>query len=105
MGVAYAKGEDSNKDIRQHALVVLDGIYRLSPPWTPGVRSYFGAGLNYDVYTTGQKMGTVGGEIFYGAEGDAGDNGNLYFEVGYGMIRTGFSPSYKGLTAVVGYRY
>jgi hypothetical protein len=104
VGVAYAKGEDSNKDIRQHALVVLDGIYRLNPPWTPGIRSYFGAGLNYDLYTTGQKMGTVGGEIFYGGEIGTGD-GDLYLEIGYGMVRTGFSPSYKGLTTVLGYRY
>ncbi|MFC1637484.1 hypothetical protein ACFL1W_00535 [Candidatus Margulisiibacteriota bacterium] len=102
-GVGYAQGEDSNGTVRKHALIVLDGIYRLNPPQAQGIRSYFGAGINYDVYTTGQVSGALGGQVFYGIEGGRGRQ--MFFEVGYGTIRTGFSPDYSGLTALVGYKF
>ena len=101
--MGYARGNDKDGTLRKHALIVLDWIYRLNPPHTQGVKSYFGLGLNYDVYTTGKVGGSLGGQGFYGVEGEAGE-GNLYAEVGYGAIRTGFSPAYVGLMAVLGYR-
>ena len=97
------QGEDSDKITRKHALLVIDGIYRLNPPATRGIRSYIGLGINYDVYTTGQKSGSFGGQAYYGMEGNFGP-GQLFAEFGYGTIRTGFSPDYAGLGAVLGYR-
>ena len=105
LGVAYAQGEDSDKVMRKHALILLDGIYRLNPHTTPGIRSYIGLGLNYDAYTTGQKSGDLGGHAFYGVEGGRYWGGQLFFEIGYGTIRTGFSPDYQGLTALLGYKF
>jgi hypothetical protein len=29
----------------------------------------------------------------------------LYVELGYGYLRTGFSPTYRGLNATIGYRW
>lgn len=103
VGIAYAQGDDSAGTTRKHALVVLDGIYHFNPPQTQGLRSYFGLGLNFDAYTTGQKSGTLGGQAFYGVEGNAG-GGSFYAQIGYTLIRTGFSPNQAGLTALVGYR-
>ena len=103
IGAVYAQGEDSDKITRKHALLVIDGIYRLNPPATKGVRSYIGLGINYNIYTTGQKTGSLGGQAYYGMEGNFGA-GQLFAEFGYGTIRTGFSPDYAGLSAVLGYR-
>lgn len=104
IGAAYAQGEDSDKVMRKHTLIVLDGIYRLNPPQTKGIRSYLGLGINYNVYTSGQASGTLGGQAFYGVEGNFGE-GQVYAEFGYGIIRTGFSPQYAGLSAAVGYKF
>jgi hypothetical protein len=104
LGAAYAEGEDTAGTKRKHALVILDGIYRLTPPETRGMRSYVGLGLNYDAYTTGQKQGSFGGQAYYGVELGRGWGGQTYFEVGYGMIQTGFSPDYTGLNALVGFK-
>jgi hypothetical protein len=102
-GIGYAQGEDTAGTMRKHALIVLDGIYRLNPPQTRGLRNYFGLGINYDVYTTGQVSGGLGGQVFFGMEGGRGRQ--MFLEIGYGTIRTGFSPDYSGLTALVGYKF
>jgi len=44
-----------------------------------------------------------GGQIFYGVEG-AGFNGILFGEVGYAILRTGFSDARKGTIVQVGFR-
>ncbi|OGC05549.1 hypothetical protein A3H38_06180 [candidate division WOR-1 bacterium RIFCSPLOWO2_02_FULL_46_20] len=105
VGGAYAQGADSAGTSRKHVLAVLDGIYRLNPPHTQGIKSYFGLGFNYDVYTSGQQNGTLGGQIFYGIEGGQTMGSQMFFEVGYGLIRTGFSPNQMGLTALLGYKF
>ena len=99
----YAQGNDTAGTTRKHAIIAIDAIYRLNPPRTRGFRSYIGLGANYDAYTSGRVSGTLGGQAFYGIEGDAG-GGAMYLEVGYGMVRTGFSPNYTGVNALVGYR-
>jgi hypothetical protein len=104
-GAAYAQGNDANGDMRKHAVLVFDGIYRLNPPHTRGIRSYFGFGANYDVYTTGRVSGGLGYGTFYGVEGGGYSGGQIFFEIGYGTIRTGFSPDYTGLTTLVGYKF
>ena len=37
MGAAYAEGEDTAGTKRKHALVIFDGIYRMTPPETRGM--------------------------------------------------------------------
>ncbi|MBU0672921.1 MAG: hypothetical protein KJ732_07845 [Candidatus Margulisbacteria bacterium] len=104
-GAGYAQGDDTAGTLRKHALVIVDGIYRLNPPQAEGLRSYIGLGLNYNVYTTGRVSGAAGYQAFYGIEGGRPDGGQMFFEVGYGSIQTGFSPDYTGLTAQVGYKF
>lgn len=99
----YAQGNDTDSTMRKHAIIAIDAMYRLNPPRTRGFRSYIGLGANYDVYTTGRVSGTLGGQAFYGIEGDAG-GGVMYLELGYGLVRTGFSPNYSGINALIGYR-
>ena len=99
----YAQGTDSDSVARRHVIMGVDWMYRLNPPHTRGIKSYVGLGANYNVYTSGRVSGTLGGQAFYGVEGSAG-GGNMFFEVGYGLVRTGFSPNFMGINAIVGYR-
>ena len=104
LGAAYAEGEDTAGTKRKHALVVFDGIYRMTPPQAQGMRSYIGLGINFDAYTTGQQQGSVGGQAYYGVEVGRVWGGQMYLEVGYGLIQTGFSPDYTGLNALLGFK-
>lgn len=88
---------------RRYAPVMLDGIFNFPAGWFSGVENYVGAGLNYVVLTSGMKPGTIGGQVFYGVESN-GFLGKLYGEMGWGILRTGFSPSHRGTTITVGYR-
>jgi hypothetical protein len=67
------------------------------------VENYLGVGLNYLVLTTGRRSGTVGGEAFYGIQSE-GFGGMVFGEIGYAIMRTGFSASYKGASVLAGYR-
>lgn len=88
---------------RRYAPVCVDGVLNLPPECVTGVENYVGAGLNYVIVTTGRVSGTVGGEIFYGVQSE-GFGGKLFGELGWGVLRTGFSPSHKGTTLIIGYR-
>jgi len=103
-GVMYAQGKDLDGIERRNALVFVDGIYRFSSPVKRDNGVYLGGGLNYLAYTTGQVQGAVGGEIYIGLDSRMGKTEFIYVELGYGSIRTGFSPTYNGLNAMVGYR-
>ena len=97
-------GAYAQETTRKYALVIVDGIYHLNPPQTKGVRSYVGLGANFVAYTSGQRTGTVCGHAYYGVEGGRFQGGKMFFELGYGSIRTGFSPSITGPTALLGVR-
>jgi len=94
-GLRYAQGEDSNKNIRKNILICADGIYDFNSG--PGAIFYLAGGLNYLAYTTGQTNGGVGAELYLGVEEGSFAYGSLYAEAGYSAIRTGFSPTIKGL--------
>lgn len=102
VGVAYAVGEDSASTSRKHALIFVDGIYNMAPLFGPGIKPYVGIGLNLDAYTTGRKTGAVAGQTYFGLQGRMSKDNSAYLEVGYGYIRTGFSPQYSGLHTIVG---
>ncbi|OGC05550.1 hypothetical protein A3H38_06185 [candidate division WOR-1 bacterium RIFCSPLOWO2_02_FULL_46_20] len=104
-GVAYAQGTDSAGTGRTHLLLIVDGIYRLSTQPAPGLRAYTGLGFNYNAATSDRKTGAIGGQLFYGVEGGRPEKGQTIFEIGYGAIRTGFSPDYVGITALFGYKF
>ncbi|MFA4906000.1 MAG: hypothetical protein WC645_05805 [Candidatus Margulisiibacteriota bacterium] len=104
-GVIYAQGEDTNRTLRKHALLFLDGIYRLDSMAMRGAGTYAGAGLNYLVYTSGRVSGTWAGQVYVGLDSRISKREVLYVELGYGYIRTGFSPTYRGLNAAIGYRW
>jgi hypothetical protein len=103
-GVMYAQGKDLDGNERKNALVFVDGIYRFSSPVKRDNGVYLGGGLNCLVYTTGQVQGGVGAEIYLGIDSIIGKTESVYVELGYGVIRTGFSPTINGLNAVLGYR-
>lgn len=81
-----------------------DLLFNFPPGWFTGTDNYIGFGLNYLLATTMSKPGTtLGGELFYGVESE-GFGGTVFGEVGYAILRTGFSPSHKGVTVLVGLR-
>jgi hypothetical protein len=98
LGVRYAQGDDADKVLRKYALVFADGVVDLNAG--PGTILYAAGGVNYLAYTTGKKQGTLGGEAYLGIR-----EGGLYAEAGYGAIRTGFSPTSKGLILSVGFKH
>ena len=105
--LGYASGKDANSIQRQHFPLIINGIYHLTPPGTPGVNSYLGLGLNLDLWTTDgttSKMGSMGADIFFGLERNAGA-GKMFLEAGYDLLKTGFSPDHQGLGFSVGYRH
>lgn len=104
-GVIYAQGEDSNKTLRKHALLFADAVYRLDSMAMEGAGTYVGAGLNYLVYTSGRVSGIWAGQVYLGLDSRISKREVLYVELGYGYIRTGFSPTYRGLNATIGYRW
>ncbi|MBN3032648.1 MAG: hypothetical protein JW873_00955 [Candidatus Saganbacteria bacterium] len=93
----------TNSADRRYVPVNLDLILNFPPGWFSGVENYLGGGLNYVALTSGRTQGTVGGELFYGIQSD-GFGGIVFGEIGYALLRTGFSPSSKGLTVAVGFR-
>lgn len=103
-GLMYAQGEDLNKQARKNLLLFYDGIYNFDPYMGKGIKSYIGGGINYLAYTTGKVSGTFGGEVYLGFENKIGNTDFVYLELGYGAIRTGFSPSFKGANALLGVR-
>ncbi|MFA5114316.1 MAG: hypothetical protein WC529_08505 [Candidatus Margulisiibacteriota bacterium] len=80
-----------------------DLMFNFPPGWFTGVENYLAVGLNYVAMTTGRKAGTVGGQVSYGIVSD-GFGGIVFGELGYAILRTGFSPSHKGASVLVGYR-
>lgn len=96
----YAQNEDMS---RRYAPVQLDFILNFPPGWFTGVDNYLGLGPNYVVRTTGRVAGAIGGQVFYGVESE-GFGGKVYGEMGYGVLRTGFSPDDEGVTVLVGHR-
>ena len=96
-GLRYAQNEE-----RKNALVFLDGIYFFYDQTR--VKAYLGGGLNFLAYTTEQKPGSVGAELYLGMEAGSWHSGAFYAEAGYAAIRTGVTPSLKGLLLAVGYK-
>lgn len=100
IGGGIAQSEDTS---RRYAPVQIDGILNFPAGWFTGVKNYLGAGLNYVVLTSGRIPGTIGGQAFYGVE-SGGFGGKLFGEMGFGILRTGFSPPHQGVTVLFGYR-
>ena len=100
VGAGLAQSRDAGT---RYYPATFDFLFCFPPGWLTGTDNYIGFGLNYVVSTTLGKAGTVGGEIFYGVESE-GFGGIVFGEVGYSILRTGFSPSHKGGTVLVGMR-
>lgn len=103
-GVMYADGKDTSGTERKHFLIFTDGVYRFVAASADNIGTYIGGGINYLAMTSGRVSGTVGGEVYLGLESKMSKGEYLYVEMGYGAVRTGFSPTYKGLGATVGFR-
>jgi len=103
-GLRLTSGLVQSKDLdRRYLPLNFDLIFKFPPGVFTGLDNYLGAGLNYVLRTTGGSAGTFGGQVFYGVESE-GFGGVVFGEIGYGILRTGFSPSHRGTTVLVGYR-
>ncbi len=98
LGYAYARD-----DSRKYVPLCADVMLNIPPGKITGMDNYLGVGLNYVVITSGRVPGTIGGQMFYGVEAE-GFGGKVFGELGYGILRTGFSPSHGGVTLLIGYR-
>ncbi|MFH1826121.1 MAG: hypothetical protein ABH823_02370 [bacterium] len=98
--VGYAQSRDTGA---RYVPLQVDLVLNYPPGVFSGVANYIGFGVNYVVVTTGRVSGALGGEAFYGVESE-GFGGKLFGELGYSILRTGFSPAHYGVTVLVGYR-
>lgn len=102
--IRFSCGLTQNQEMtRRFVPVCFDLLLNFPAGYITGVENYIGAGLNYLALTTGRTQGTIGGEVFYGVESE-GFGGDVFGEIGYSLMRTGFSNSEKGLTVMVGYK-
>lgn len=104
-GVGYMDGKDINDNSWRAVPIFVDGIINFPADLMGGVESYIGGGLNYPI--SGEKTGNVGGQIYFGVQGDLGLGiGKTYGEVGWQIIHTTtdskFARSSKGLSIAVG---
>ena len=105
LSAAYATDtKDTSGATRKNAIAAIDMIYKLNPPGTKGIRSYFGLGANYVALTSGQTQGAIGGQAIFGLEGALG-GGDLFLEAGYGIFRPRVSEDRSGLNMQLGYKF
>jgi len=104
LGLGALNGNDSSNKSMKAITVAFDGVLMLPADWFGGVSTYVGGGLNYDVYGTGGKSGSLGGQGYVGVMGDIGMGMSpSYAQLGYGIVRsTNASRSAKGLTIEIG---
>jgi|GEM_PF-4843639 hypothetical protein len=106
LGVGCAQGKDNNEVIRKHGLLLIEGIVHINPDLLSGLNTYFGGGINYNVYTSGSHNGLLGGQAYLGLEFGSISSGQLFFEAGYSKIRFGDNVSTNsGYNALVGFRF
>ena len=89
LGVGYAQGNDVNSNTWKAIPITVGGVINLPADMMGGLQTFVGGGVNYVVYRTGQKGGSVGGDIYVGAAGDLGLGGKTYGELGYSILRSG----------------
>lgn len=107
VGLGYTQGNDTNDNTWKSIPLYVDGLIMLPADVLGGIESYLGGGINYVVYRTGQTSGSLGGEIYYGIQGDIGLGGKSFAQVGYtilrtGSVTTGTAYSTKGIGIEVG---
>jgi len=104
LALRFSGGLLQNDDMsKRYAPIMFDCLLNFPAGWFTGVENYLGIGGNYICRMTGGQAGTIGGQLCYGIESD-GFGGKLYGELGWAILRTGFSPSQKGTTVLFGYR-
>lgn len=108
LGLGYAQGNDTNSKSWKAVPIVVDGLISLPADMMGGIETFVGGGINYVVYRSGQTGGSLGGQIYVGAQGDLGLGlgGKTYGELGYSILRTGTSDkgaySSKSVSVLVG---
>ena len=100
-GVGYIDGKDYADRQWRAVPIYLDGVINFN---VGGVGSYLTGGFNYPI--SGEKTGDIGGQAYYGIQGDIGLGGKTYAEIGWQIIRTTkdskFPRSSKGLSIQIG---
>jgi len=113
IGAIYTQGDgkvNHNTQTVKVGTIYIDGVLNLPPAWMGGIDNYVGGGLNYVLTRSGNKSGTIGGEIYYGLQGDplGLGTGVTFGELGMHIIRPGTdenpADSFKSVTLTVGWR-
>jgi hypothetical protein len=96
IGLGGATGNDYNDKTMKAIPLFVDGILNLPTDMMGGIESYVGAGVNYTLYGTDQKVGTYGAQLFAGVKGDLGLGGKSFAELNYMAIRCGDANKRSG---------
>lgn len=88
---------------RKYLPIAVDEIFNFPAGWLTSEDNYVGAGINYTALTSGRKAGTFGWEMFYGIVSE-GFGGDIFGELGYGVLRSGIGAQQEGICLLVGYK-
>lgn len=106
VGLGYAMGNDINDNSKKAIPLFVDGIINIPADLLFGYQTYISGGLNYVLYGSESVVGSYGGQISYGLQGDIGLGGDSYAEVGYTLLRSGSALttpySMRGISINVG---
>lgn len=111
LGLGYAQGKETATagGTWKAVPIIVDGVISLPADAMGGIDTFIGGGLNYVVTRSGSAAGTIGGQVYVGAQGDLGLGlgGKTYGEVGYSILRSGLtagktSYSSKSVSVLVG---
>ncbi|MFC1571735.1 hypothetical protein ACFL31_04200 [Candidatus Margulisiibacteriota bacterium] len=102
VGLGAATGKDINDKSVSSIPLFVDGVVAIPADLLGGIASYVGGGLNYALYGSRaagtKRLGSVGGQVYYGIQGDVGLGGTSYAELAYSIVRSGNTNySMKGI--------
>jgi hypothetical protein len=89
LGAGYVTGNDMNSKTWKAIPLTIGGVVMLPADMMGGIETFVGGGINYVVYRSGQTGGSIGGDVYVGAQGDLGMGGKTYGQLGYSIVRTG----------------
>ncbi len=110
VGLGYTYGSDINKVRIKAVPLYVDGVIEIPADVLGGIESYIGGGINYLLARSGGSTGSLGGQVYYGIQGDLGLGmpGKTFAQIGYFIQRNGetevanFPRSSKGVGLEVG---
>lgn len=100
VGVGYAQGNDMSSKSTKAIPFYLGGNFILPIPLP--FETYATGGLNYILYGTGRKTGSLGADVGLGIRGDIGLGQPAFIDIGWSCVHDSGNYSARGLSINAG---